>query len=88
MRHGQETDRTLSTYEYLNASHTPMCPSTNERSWTLRQGSAFVLVMGLKSKDIDGYDVETGRVLHSHDLIFDESSRLKISGEQQGNLQY
>ena len=50
MRHGQETDLTLSTYEYLN-------------------------------------DVETGRVLHSRDIIFDESSRLKISGEQQSNLQ-
>ena len=82
MRHGQETDLTLSTYEYLDASHTPMCPRMNVKSW-----KCVLLGYGAEIKGYRLYDVERREVLHSRDVIFEETSRLTISGERQGKLQ-
>ena len=62
-------------------------PKDERKKLDSKSKRCILLGYGSETKGYRLYDVEKGKVLHSRDVIFNESSRLKIDGEQQGELQ-
>ena len=62
-------------------------PKDERRKLDSKSRKCILLGYGAEIKGYRLYDVERGKVLHSRDVIFAESSRLTTSGERQGKLQ-
>ena len=62
-------------------------PKDERKKLDSKSRKCILLGYGAEIKGYRLYDVERRKVLHSRDVIFDESSRLTISGERQGKLQ-
>ena len=62
-------------------------PKDERKKLDSKSRKCILLGYGAEIKGYRLYQGERGKVLHSRDVIFDESSRLTISGERQGKLQ-
>ena len=82
MSHGQETDLTSSTYEVFGCISYAHVPRDERKKLDSKSRKCILLGCGAEIKGYRLYDVERGKVLHSRDVVFDESSRLTISGER------
>jgi len=73
--------RVLECITYANV------PKDERKKLDFKSRKCILLGYEAEIKGYQRYDLETGKVLHSRDVNFDESSRLTISGERQGKLQ-